>query len=277
MPILKSMAVVCVLAAVPLGILYWDTLIKPAAADPNNPVPLELSNEPTWVNQELEQKLYRAANADGRGLTLDESAAKRVQQNIETIFAWLGDVRVRTMHDRLSIEGRWRKPLVLVKSGLDSFYVDRELVVLDLVPVPKLNIVKVKGLAAAPARPVPGLPWHQEDLAAAVELIELLNKWDAEKTPHKPLLKEIASIDVDNYNGRKNSRLPHIVLYTTDDTEIKWGAELGKWQRHLEATDAEKLAKLYAYYEELGSLLGDVKYINLSDPQNRISLPIDME
>ncbi|GAJ08013.1 unnamed protein product, partial [marine sediment metagenome] len=69
----------------------------------------------------------------------------------------------------------------------------------------------------------------------------------------------------------------HIVLYTTDDTEVIWGAELGKWQQHLEATDAEKLAKLYAYYEEYGSLLGDVKYINLRDPQDRIPLPIDKD
>jgi hypothetical protein len=78
-----------------------------------------------------------------------------------------------------------------------------------------------------------------------------------------------------NYNGRKNDRRPHIILYAKDNTEITWGAELGKWQRHLESTDEQKLAKLYGYYKEYGTLSGRAKYINLRDPRDKIPLPID--
>jgi len=272
---LKVLVVVCIFGGIAVGIVYWNGSIKQKAlASPGN-VPIELAAEPAWVNKELEQKLYTAATADGRGLKLDETAARRVQENIETLFGWLADVKVQTMHNRLAVRGRWRKPLVLVKLGLQRFYVDRELVVLDFVEMPELLIVPVKGLAVMPDAPNLGQPWRRDDLAAAVELAEMLNKWDRDKTPDKPLLREIAAIDVSNYNGRENKRFPHIVLYTTDNTEVIWGAELGKWQRHLEATDAEKLAKLYAYYQEYGSLLGDVKYINLRDPQDKIPLPID--
>jgi hypothetical protein len=98
---------------------------------------------------------------------------------------------------------------------------------------------------------------------------------DKSVTPNKPLLYDIDRIDVSNFTGRKNSRLPHIVLYTRDDTEVIWGAEFGRWQRYLEATDEEKLAKLYAYYKEYGSLSGGVKYINLRDPQDNIPQPAD--
>jgi hypothetical protein len=47
------------------------------------------------------------------------------------------------------------------------------------------------------------------------------------------------------------------------------------WGQHLEATDEDKLAKLYGYYKEYGSLMGRAKYINLRDPQDKIPLPID--
>ena len=275
--ILKVLAVAGVVACMGLGIVYWGKFIKQTTSAPLKRIPLELALEPAWVNDELEQKLYTAAAADGQGLKIDETAAQRVQENIETLFGWLAEVRVRTMHDRLRVEGRWRKPLVLVKLGLQSFYVDRELVVLDFVEMPELPIIKVKGLAVLPETPSLGQVWQRDDLAAAVELVALLNQWDKEKTPDKPLLKEIASIDISNYDGNENSRFPHIVLYTTDNTEVIWGAELGKWQQHFEATDAEKLAKLYAHYEEYGSLLGDVKYINLRDPQDKIPLPIDKD
>jgi len=64
-------------------------------------------------------------------------------------------------------------------------------------------------------------------------------------------------------------------LYAKDNTEIIWGAEVGKWQRYLESTDEDKLAKLYSYYKEYGTLLNVAKYINLRDPQDNIPLPID--
>jgi len=98
---------------------------------------------------------------------------------------------------------------------------------------------------------------------------------DRALVPDKPLLYEIDRINVSNFNGRQNKHRPHIVLYSRDNTEIMWGAEVGQWQRHLESTDEQKLAKLYSYYKEFGTLSGGVKYINLRDPRDKIPLPID--
>jgi len=273
--ILKALAVVCVLAGIAAGIVLLEKYVKRTVPGPEGTVNLELIAEPGWVNDELRNKIYNAVAADGKGLKLDETLAQRARDNIETLVVWLDDVEVQTMYNQLRVKGRWRKPLVLVKRGLDSFYVDKELVVLDFVAIPELPIVRVKGLSVTMKTPSPGEIWQRDDLAAAVKLIALLSEQDEIKTADKPLLGEIASIDVSNYNGRENSRFAHIILYTTDNTEVIWGAELGKYQRHLEATDAEKLAKLYAYYEEHGSLLEDVKYIDLREPQNNIPLPTD--
>jgi len=280
--VLKVFGVVCVLGAIGIGVFaavrtgfaFLDKYMRKAVPVSEKFGSLELVGVPAWVNDQLEEKVYAAARANGEDLKLDEDAARSVQNNLEREVAWLRNVTVQITHDTIRIEAQWRKPIALVEWGWSKFYVDAELVVLDFVPVPSLPIVKVKDLPRITKVPQPGIVWQREDLAAAVDVLKLLWRMDEEVTPDKPLLWEIEVIDVSNFEGREDTRFPHIVLYATDKTEIIWGAEIGTWQRYLEATDKEKLLKLYGYYKEHGSLLG-VKYIKLHDPQDKIPLPID--
>ncbi len=266
--ILKVLAIVCIFVAAGVSLYFAERYVK--SAKPAETGPIELVNVPEWVSSELKTKIRAAAG--GKTLRLDEEAAEVVAENLASV-AWLDNIKIQTTHKQVLIEARWRKPLALVKSGSQSFYVDDELVVLDFVPIPNLPIVRIEGLSARV--PSPGEVWQSDDLDAAVTILAKLDQMDKSVTPDKPLLYEIDRIDVSNFNGRKNSRFPHIVLYTKDDTEIIWGAEFGTWQRYLETTDEEKLAKLYAYYKEYGSLSGGVKYINLRDPQDNIPQPVD--
>ena len=267
--VLKVLAIVCIFAAAGVSLYFAERYVK--SAKPAGTGPLELANAPEWASSELKAKIRNGAG--GKIFQLDENAAQMVAENLASIV-WLHNVKVQTTHDRLLIEALWRKPIATVKSGTQNFYVDADMVVLDFIPMPNLPLVKIEGLSAT-RLPPPGEIWKSDELAAAVTILTKLGQMDKSVTPEKPLLYEIDRIDVSNFTGRKNSRLPHIVLYTKDDTEIIWGAEFGKWQRYLEATDEEKLAKLYAYYKEYGSLSGGVKYINLRDPQNNVSQPID--
>ena len=281
--ILKILAVACIFtsaaACILVGIVavfsFLEKYVKETTPISDETVRLELANVPAWVNDQLKQKVLAAARGDGEDLRLDENAAGPVQQNIAREVVWLDEVAVQRTHDGFHIEGRWRRPVALVKSGLSRFYVDTEQVVLDFVEMPHLPIVKITGLSLITRTPPLGEVWEREDLAAAIEIIKRLEQMDRLVTPDKPLLFEIDRIDVSNFNGRKNSKLPHIVLYTKDDIEIIWGAELGKWQRYLESTDEQKLAKLYDYYKVYGTLSGEAKYINLCVPQDDIPLPID--
>ena len=266
--ILKVLAIVCVFVAGGVSLYFAGRYVK--SVKPAETGPLELVNVPEWVSSELKAKIRAAAG--GKTFRLDEEAAEMVAENLASV-AWLDNIKIQTTHKQVLIEARWRKPLALVKSGSQNFYVDDELVVLDFVPIPNLPIVRIEGLSARV--PSPGEIWQSDDLDAAVTILAKLDQMDKAVTPNKPLLYEIDRIDVSNFNGRKNGRFPHIVLYTKDDTEIIWGAEFGTWQRYLETTDEEKLAKLYAYYKEYGSLSGGVKYINLRDPQDNIPQPID--
>ena len=199
-----------------------------------------------------------------------------MQRNIEELTPWLDEVKVKAAHNILRVEARWRKPIALVKSGSIKFYVDAEQVVLDFIPMPdELPIVEIKVLPPITKVPPLGEVLKRNDLAAAVRILDRLDHMDKSETPEKPLLREIDRIDVSNFNGRQNSRHAHIILYSKDNTQIIWGAEVGKWQQHLESTDQEKLAKLYVYYKDYGTLSGGARYINLRDPRDKIPLPID--
>ena len=273
--VLKVSAIVGILVAAGVGFVLLGGLVKKVFLVFEKPATLKLVNPPGWVNEQLEEKIYAAARADGESLKIDENTAQSVQKNIEARVAWVDDVTVQTTHDSIYIKGRWRRPLAVVKSGRSGVcYVDAELVVLDFVPVSNLPVVNVKGLSMTTKAPRPGEVWHLDDLAAGVAILERLDRMDELVSADKPLLFEIDSIDVSNFNGRRGSG-PHIVLYAKDNTEIMWGAELGAWSRYLESTDEEKLDKLYSYYKEYGSLLNNVKYINLCEPRGNIPRPVD--
>ena len=279
---IKILFMACLSAAMGLGIVLalWfgfaslDKYVKDNIPISEKASTLKLIDVPPWVNAPLKTKIYTAAAPQG-DLIPSEEAARLVQKNLSQGTAWLDKVRVQTTHDSIQISGRWRKPLALIKMGLSTWYVDSEMVVLDFVPLPNLPIVRVEGLYLSTNIPAPGSVWQREDLAAAVAILALLERMNQNVTPNKPLLYDIATIDVSNFKGRTNRQFPHIVMYAKDNTEIIWGAEVGTWQQYLESTDEQKLAKLYEYYRKHGSLSGGVKYINLKDPKDNIPLPID--
>jgi hypothetical protein len=268
--VLKASAATCVLVGIVIGLIYLDRYVTPTQKDT-----IELLDVPSWVTDQLKKDIIAIAGGDGDILRLDENIALSVQHKIEKTFCWLDDVTVQTTHNGLRIEGRWRKPIALIKRGLDKYYVDAEKVLLDFVPMQELPIVEIKGLTPLITTPALGEVWQRNDLDAAVAVLIMLSRRDRLETSEKPLLGEIASIDVSNFDGRQNNSHSHIILYAKDNTEIMWGAEAGKWQQHLESTDEQKLAKLYSYYKEEGTLLGRAKYINLRDPKYKVPLPID--
>jgi hypothetical protein len=232
---------------------------------------VELLDVPSWVNWDLKERVIEAAG--GSSLPIKDETADVVARNL-TPMSWLADVHVDVTKNAVQVKARWRRPIALLERGSQKFYVDANLVVLDYMPMSHLPIVKVKGVTMG-FPPVPGQVFDCNDLASAVALIDLLYRTDSRFYPENPLLEHIAQVDVTNYRGRKNHSEPHIVLQSKDGTQILWGAELREWAKYLEARDDEKLAKLYAYFHEHGSLGGDIKYIDLRNPQDRVPQPID--
>jgi len=232
--------------------------------------PLVFENVPRWVDEALRSQVY-AAIGGSRTFRLEENMASLVVEGLEAV-AWLHQIQARVTHRDIRVSAQWRKPLAQFESGSTAFYVDTDGVVLDRIDL-DLPIVTIRGVRVR-QRPAAGTVLEKDDLFAAIGLISLLNRMDKRLCPDKPLLAEIDAIDMTNFQGHQNQSNPHIVLVTKDKTPIHWGAELGAWGKYLELSDEKKLANLYGYYKDCGTLLGeDSKYINLRDSRHEIPLP----
>ncbi len=138
--------VACIVVGIVVGFSFLERYVKETSPVSEQTIRLELADVPAWVNSRLKEKVLAVAKGDGEDLRLDENAAGPLQQNIAREVVWLDEVTVQKTHDGFRIEGRWRRPVALVKSGLRRFYVDAEQVVLDFVQMPHLPIVKITGL-----------------------------------------------------------------------------------------------------------------------------------
>ena len=273
-----ALNILIILAAVATLIMVFvlmDRYVRTKVFTIGRGTAVELVDVSPWVNSTLKKKVYDAALALGDDFNLDENAARSLQENIVSQVAWLKNPQVQITHNAFRVRGIWRKPLGLIKTGADTkFYVDADAVVLDFVPVNKVPIVTIRGIKKPASALEPGEILEQEDVAAALAILQRIDRMDQLVSPRRPLLFELDSIDVSNFNGRQSDKFPHIVFFTKDNTQIIWGAELDNWHRHLEATDEEKLAKLYSFYKEHGTLSGKAQIINLRDP-HQVVQPID--
>jgi len=265
----KVAMVMCLFVAGGAFLRYAEGYVR--VVKPTEEGALVLRNVPQWANYDLKTRVV--ALAGGNRFPIQAETARVVARNLEPM-SWLDDVEVEVTHDRVLVKARWRKPVAVIERGPSKFYVDVDLVVLRHMPMAHLPIVEITGVRMG-LPPSPGERFDRDDLATAVKLVDLLSRVDADLNPKNPLLEQIARVDVSNYKGRKNHSKPHTVLYSKDGTEILWGAEIGEWAKHLEATDEQKLAKLYGYYTRFGSLSAGAKYINLHDPLDKVPQPVD--
>jgi hypothetical protein len=262
------LGILCLLAAIAFGLVLLDRYVEkksPIAAEFG---PLELLDKPDWFGGQLVRKVQTAAG--GVSFALDETTARTVTQNLKSL-SWLYEVKAQTTNNSVQVSAKYRRPVALIRQSKAMYYIDRDLVVLDYLPIDTLEIVRIDGFSVRP--PQVGQKWSADDVDAAVKLLAAIERMDEISTPEAPLLNEIASIDVSNFGGRKSSSKPHIILYAKDQTQVFWGAAYGESARYLEASEKEKIAMLYEFYKQHGTIRGIVKYIELRHPQKAIPRP----
>ena len=260
--ILVIFAVIVVLAGGAAGFMWLEGYVGSAELAGGKSGPLELINPPGWMSEELSEAILSAAG--GGSFALDKNTAHGVAQNLQSL-PWLYDIRVRTSNETVLVAAKYRKPVAMVKQRKEKYYVAEDMMVLRSLAVSKLAVIEVKGFSRK-EKLTPGQQWRGDDIAAAVKLLRMLGKMDDIASADKPLLNEIASVDVSNLGGRRSSRQAHIVLNAKDNTKIFWGAEPGSSQRYMEPVDKDKIAALYEFYKTNGTVQGKVKYIELRQP-----------
>ena len=266
--VLMVFVVLCILSVVAAGFVFLDRYVQKITLS-DQVGPLQFIDRPYWFNNELLQKAQEAAG--GSEFALNETVARAVAENLELV-PWLYNVKVQTTSSSVEVRAKYRRPAGLIKRSGKTHYIDHDAVVLPFLPIKNLTIVEIKGFLARTIPPE-GVPMTGDDIAAAIKLLYALETMDRISTPDAPLLKEIDSIDVSNLDGRRNRHKAHIVLYAKDGTQVNWGAAYGRSARYLEASDKEKVAMLYEFYTQNGTIQGIVKYIDLRNPQEAVPRP----
>lgn len=264
---LGILALGCVAAGIIIGFKFLDKHVKSTSPVIAEYGQIYLVDKPEWFNSELVKNVEIAAGA--KNFALEEGVAEYVAEGLGAM-PWLYDVKVQTTSNAVKVTAGYRKPVAIVVYNGKNYYVAEDLMVLDYVPLGRMPIVEIKGYGYVPAV---GSVMDSDAVASAVGIIKIINKMDSISEIERPLLGEIASIDVSNLGGRKYSKKPHIVLKANDGTQVYWGAAIGESSRYLEAAENEKLAMLYAFYAEHGTLQGMVKFIELRYPQKERPTP----
>lgn len=258
------------------GFMFMERYVKSLPTTETHAGPLKLINPPSWLGQAWTEQIVAAVG--GSRFVLDEAAAATVGRRLAAV-PWLYDVRVQATPSEMEIVAQYRRPIVKAAVGGRTVYIDEKMVAYEALPVTAIAVPEVVGITHRTAPPA-GTIWLAEDVKAAMELINILSMMDQQMTTapdpiKKPLLDEIASIDVANFAGRKSASQPHLILNIKDGaTQINWGAAWGQAARYLEADEKEKVTTLYQFYvENKNSLQGKVKFIELRQPQTVIPRP----
>jgi hypothetical protein len=277
----KTFGVIFVVVGICVG--FWSLDRYRRQVEPTESVmgPLKLVEPPVWLNEDLKLEIKKTAMPSGTPPNLDEASAAIVAERLGTM-SWLTNVRVETTTKGIFISADYRRPVAVFEMpGGGKYYLSRDMIVLDYLPMAKLPIVQLTGVQAT-TPPSVGEKWDREDAAAAIEILDKLAGMDRNmvRQGDPTLLPEIKSIDVSNFDGRKDVKAPHIVLKANDDSEILWGAKLNVSSRYMEANDYEKLTMLYEFFlapkktKGKPTLLGrDTKFVELRIPRDTIPRP----
>lgn len=277
-------------AGLVVGFFYMEKYVQAQRAAAPVVGSLVFVNAPDWAYSEAMKKKL-AAGAGGGQFELKEGVAQTVAEKLSKL-AWLYDVQVRTTTQNILVSASYRQPEAVVKSAKGQPYfvglpqpgdpligdsVDdsvNTVFVLDYVEINKPPKIEIVGFSET-AKLASGTIWYASDVAAALKLIAAMKGMDDKICPEKPLRDEIASIEISNFNGKKNASAPHIILNLKDGkTQVNWGAAMGQSTRFMEASDTEKLTTLYTFYQSNKKNLQNIsKYIELRFPKSGIPRP----
>jgi hypothetical protein len=238
---------------------------------PETPPRVVLKDRPVWMSDLLAEQIVRMARPIGTHSTFDHQLLVTVTQTLEA-SPWVKKVRqVRRAYgerpgDTIEIDCEFRAPVALVRWRDYYWLVDGDGVKLPEQfteeQLPRIvtgsngmtNIRVVDGVRRPPVES--GQTWPGDDLAAALDMIKLLHG--------QPYADAIVSVDVSNYMGRVDVREAQITLGTRYETQIRWGEPIRTPDQYsVEASPAEKLARLQQIHEKFGRIDGHQPWLDI--------------
>lgn len=165
----------------------------------------------------------------------------------------------RVFPNKLNIKLVLRKPAALLKSGNNVYLVDDECVLLPKeyyqlsntdYENPYIQSNKLERI------PLFGSKWNDKRVIAGVELIKFLRANNIHN------LFKILAVDVSNVCKRKTRDKSDIVLWTENNTQIRWGCS-SLYKEPSELSDEEKLQNLLSIAKSEGTTLEKMEYVDV--------------
>lgn len=211
------------------------------------------------AQSELEDSLLSLLD----GAWTEDRLCRAMAQRLERV-GWVAAVRhVRRHSDgHFAVSCRYRVPVAMVAYRGDYYLVDDEGVRLPGVYRADASWQMVEGIAAKP--PEPGKRWEGADLTAALRLLKAVRE--------EPFAHQLAAIDMENFKGRVNTRVCHLVLRTHQENgRIRWGSAPGLEIE--ENTVKQKLAILRENFLKTGRADAGHPMIDISTFPDRFTIP----
>jgi cell division septal protein FtsQ len=169
------------------------------------------------------------------------------------------DAIKRVFPNQLNIKLVLRKPIAIVKNGGNTYLVDDECVLLPKEYYKLQNTeyespcIQSNKLARLPLY---GSKWNDKGVAAGVELVKFLRANNIHN------LFKIVAVDVSNVCKRRFTGKSDIILWTENNTQIRWGCSpLCKEPNEL--SDEEKLQNLLSIAKIEGTNLKQMEYVDV--------------
>lgn len=218
------------LVGVAVGYSYLRGYVDHKLTFPSDPPRVVLKNRPAWMTDFLAEQIINTVRPPVPHSAFDQRALMTAYETLRA-NPWIKSVnQVRRAYgqrpgDTMEIDCVYRAPAALVQWGEYFSLVDAEGVKLpeqfkaqDLRKIMyaangKVNIRLIQGVQRPPAEV--GRKWIGEDLTAGIEMLQLL--------AGKAYAEDLLRIDVSNFGGRVDPKEAHLVLYTRDGSEVRWG------------------------------------------------------
>lgn len=215
---------------------------------------------PPWMNDHFSDDIRRIATLnDHYGMY-----EKNVTQKIADIYKGVVLVKnvdsiKRVFPNKLAIKLVLRKPVALVKSRNTTYLVDDEGVLLpkEYYPLKNAEYDSPYIRSNKPARlPLYGNEWNDKGIKAGIALIKFLRANNIHN------LFKVVAVDVSNVCNRRSTGKSDIILWTENNTQIRWGCSPLCNEQH-ELSDEEKLQNLLSIAKTEGTNLRLMEYVDV--------------
>jgi len=238
---------------------------------------VQFLNPPEWMSDSLIQEICDSTGIRSDDFLLDKVLPERWAKNLAG-NPWVSKVNLvhRNYRGIVALDCELRRPVAQIRQADGIYYLDEKGVVLPPAELigSEEHLVELRGDTVR--LPKPGKAVESLPLLAGLHVLTMIRQVDEALPEDQRLWNELAIMDVSNYEGRVDPRRAHLMLYTTNETEVRWGAAVGQSRGYAEASPKEKLRYLYIKHRQEGSL-NSYRYVDLRDEGNRWSDPLREE